>query len=74
MSSQVNDNTPLTKSKSKMFFADIKDDTGSVGLTIFPRYYMDFVDVQVGTVLLVTGELEIRNSERQIIVENFKII
>ena len=63
-----------TKSKSKMFFADIKDDTGSVGLTIFPRYYMDFVDVQVGTVLLVTGELEIRNSERQIVVENFKII
>ena len=63
-----------TKSNSKMFFADIKDDTGNVGLTIFPKLYLDFLDVKVGSVLIISGNLEVRNSERQIIVENFRII
>ena len=63
-----------TKSNSKMFFADIKDDTGNVGLTIFPKLYLDFVDVKIGSVLIVTGNLEVRNSERQVVVENFRII
>ena len=63
-----------TKSNSKMFFADIKDDTGNVGLTIFPKLYLDFVDVKIGTVIMVTGNLEVRNSERQVVVENFRII
>lgn len=63
-----------TKNDTKMFFADIKDDTGNVGLTIFPKLYLDFVEVQVGTVIMVTGNLEERNSEKQIVVENFRII
>ena len=63
-----------TKNKTKMFFADIKDDTGSIGLTIFPKLYMDFLEVQVGSVIIVNGEMEIRNSEKQIIVENIRKI
>jgi DNA polymerase-3 subunit alpha len=63
-----------TKNDTKMFFADIKDDTGNVGLTIFPKLYLDFVEVQVGTVIMVTGNLEERNSEKQIVVESFRII
>ena len=63
-----------TKSNSKMFFADIKDDTGNVGLTVFPKLYLDFVNVQIGTVIMVTGNLEVRNSEKQVVVENFRIV
>ena len=57
-----------------MFFADIKDDTGNVGLTVFPKLYLDFLDVKVGTVIMITGTLEERNSEKQVVVENFRII
>ncbi len=63
-----------TKNNTKMFFADIKDDTGTIGLTVFPKLYLDFAEVKVGTVLIVTGNLEERNSEKQVIVENFRII
>ena len=57
-----------------MFFADIKDDTGTIGLTVFPKLYLDFAEVQVGTVIMVTGNMEERNSEKQVVVENFRIV
>ena len=63
-----------TKSNSKMLFADSKDDTGNDGLTVFPKLYLDFVNVQIGTVIMVTGNLEVRNSEKQVVVENFRIV
>lgn len=63
-----------TKNNTKMFFADIKDDTGTIGLTVFPKLYLDFAEVQVGTVIMVTGNMEERNSEKQVVVENFRIV
>lgn len=63
-----------TKSNSKMFFADIKDDTGTMNLTIFPRLYLDFKEVVEGNVIIVKGNIEKRNGELQMVVEQFKVL
>ena len=63
-----------TKSNSKMFFADIKDDTGTMNLTIFPRLYLDFKEVVEGNVIIVKGNIEKRNGELQLVVDQFKIL
>ena len=61
-----------TKNDKKMLFATIKDETGTISLTVFPELYLSFKDLPLGTVILVYGHASIRKDEMQIAVEQFK--
>lgn len=64
----------VTKKDSKMFFVTVKDDTGSISVTVFPTRYLGFKEVKVGMVLLISGNVENRNNELQLVLNDFKQI
>ena len=63
-----------TKKDSKMFFVNVKDDTGNISVTVFPTRYLSFKEVKVGMVLLINGNVENRNNELQLVLNDFKQI
>ena len=63
-----------TKKDSKMFFITVKDETGSISVTVFPSFYETFKDVKIGMVLLITGKAEVRNNELQLVLDDYKQI
>ncbi len=63
-----------TKKDSKMFFVNVKDETGNISVTVFPNRYLDFKDVKVGMILLIRGKVETRNNELQLVLDEFKQI
>ena len=64
----------VTKKDSKMFFVTVKDDTASISVTVFPTRYLSFKEVKVGMVLLISGNVENRNNELQLVLNDFKQI
>ena len=63
-----------TKKDSKMFFITVKDETGSISVTVFPSFYETFKDIKIGMVLLITGKAEVRNNELQLVLDDYKQI
>ncbi|MBR2891470.1 MAG: DNA polymerase III subunit alpha [Bacilli bacterium] len=63
-----------TKKDAKMFFATIKDETGTISVTVFPTRYLSFKEVKTGMVLLISGNVEMRNNELQLVLNEFKQI
>ena len=63
-----------SKKDSKMCFLTIKDETGTISVTVFPNRYDSFVNIKQGMVLLIRGRAEMRNNEMQIVLDEFKQI
>ena len=63
-----------TKKDTKMFFINIKDETGTISVTVFPSFYETFKQIRVGMVLIITGKAEKRNNEMQIVLDDFRQI
>lgn len=56
-----------TKTGEKMAFMVGSDETAKADFTIFPRTFKDFTDLKVGAILKITGVVERRYNQYQII-------
>ena len=63
-----------TKKGDKMAFVTGSDETGSKELTIFPKTYNQYSNIEKGNLLLVRGKVEKRLNELQIIVDKIKFL
>ena len=66
--------TIITKNDKKMIFATLKDETGTISLTVFSDFYLDFKDIPLGSIIFVQGHAEYRNNEMQMVVEQYKVL
>ena len=57
-----------------MAFVTGSDETGSKELTIFPKTYNQYSNIEKGNLLLVRGKVEKRLNELQIIVDKIKFL
>lgn len=62
--------TIKTKKGDNMSFITITDETGNVSLTIFPKVHEVIGTIPIDTLVEVIGNVELRNHELQIIVNN----
>ena len=61
-----------TKKGDKMAFITGSDETGSIEFTMFPKTYNLYSDIKRGDIFKVSGSVEKRYSDIQIIVERIK--
>ena len=62
-----------TKNNELMAFASLEDNMNEIELTIFPRVYNRLQNLTVGTIVIVTGLVTMRN-KLQIVVDDIQII
>ena len=62
----------MTKKNEKMCFLKASDEEASADITIFPKTYMQYSDIEENDVILVKGRVEKRFDQYQIIVEKIK--
>ena len=63
-----------TKNNDKMAFYLASDDTAQTDLTLFPKVYEKYKDIDKGEIVLVKGEVQRRFDKYQIIVNEIKRI
>lgn len=63
-----------TKNNDKMAFYLASDDTAQTDLTLFPKAYEKYKDIDKGEIVLVKGEVQRRFDKYQIIVNEIKRI
>ena len=63
-----------TKNNDKMAFYLASDDTAQADLTLFPKAYEKYKDIDKGEIVLVKGEVQRRFDKYQIIVNEIKRI
>jgi len=65
-----------TKKKDTMAFFTGSDNTGSLSIVVFPKKYLEVIDKKVdkGDVLMITGRVERRFDEYQIILEEMEVL
>lgn len=63
-----------TKNNDRMAFYLVSDDTAQVDLTLFPKIYEKYKDIDKGEVVLVKGEVQKRFDKYQIIVSEIEKI
>lgn len=63
-----------TKNNDKMAFYLASDDTAQTDLTLFPKAYEKYKDIDKGKIVLVKGEVQRRFDKYQIIVNEIKRI
>ena len=61
-----------TKKKDKMMFISASDELSKVDIVLFPKVYERFHDVQSGDILHVSGKVEKRFDQIQIVANNLK--
>ncbi|MBQ7140362.1 MAG: DNA polymerase III subunit alpha [Bacilli bacterium] len=63
-----------TKKKDKMAFFKVVDEYNSIDLTLFPKVYENYMELEVNTIVEVIGKVENRNDKLQIIVDKINIL
>lgn len=65
-----------TKKNDTMAFLTGSDNTGSIPVVVFPKMYLEFLDKKIkkGYVILVSGRVEKRFDEYQIIMEELEVL
>ena len=63
-----------TKNNDRMAFYLASDDTAQADLTLFPKAYEKYKDIDKGEIVLVKGEVQRRFDKYQIIVNEIKRI
>ena len=61
-----------TKNGENMAFFDASDEYNKADFTMFPKIYQEHSDIKVGDIVLVSGHVEKRYNEYQIIVEKIE--
>ena len=64
----------MTKKNDQMAFILGSDETDEVDVTLFPKVFKDYENINEGNVILVKGKVEKRFDKYQIIVEKLKIL
>ncbi len=62
-----------TKKDEPMAFAVIEDNMNEIELTIFPRIYARYQNIEIGSIVIITGNVTLRNN-LQIVVDDIQII
>lgn len=63
-----------TKKKDKMAFYKCSDEYSTIDLTLFPKTYEQYTDIEDNVLIEVNGRVEKRNDKIQIIVNNIKLL
>lgn len=66
--------TIKTKKGDDMAFITAIDETGKTNLILFPKVYANVGQIQAESLIEVIGNVELRNHELQIIVNQFKLL
>lgn len=74
LGSLIRKKTITDKNNKNMLFATIKDETGTISLTVFADLFDSFKNLPIGSVVLVAGVAEVRKNEMQIRVNDFKVL
>ncbi|MBK9293932.1 MAG: DNA polymerase III subunit alpha [Oligoflexia bacterium] len=65
----------ITKKGNRMAFANFEDQTGSVGIVIFPEVFLKYQHlIKSSKPLILTGNWEKEDSSGQIITEEFRLV
>ena len=62
-----------TKSNELMAFAELEDNLNNIELTLFPRTYNKYTNLTVGSIVIVSGIVNMRN-KLQIVVDDIQLI
>ena len=62
-----------TKSNELMAFASLEDNMNEIELTIFPRVYNRYQPITLGSIVIISGTVTMRN-KLQIVVDDIQII
>ena len=63
-----------TKNNERMAFMLISDDTLSCEMTLFPKTFEKYKDVESGSVVLVSGDVQKRYDKYQVVVKEIKTL
>ncbi len=63
-----------TKKKDKMAFIKCIDEYDSVDLTLFPKTYEKYTNLEINAIIDVYGKVEVRNDKIQIIVDKITVL
>ena len=63
-----------TKKKDKMAFYKCSDEYNTIDLTLFPKIYEQYIDIEENTLIRVQGRVEKRNDKLQIIVNSISLL
>ena len=61
-----------TKNKDQMAFVNAEDEFGSIEVILFPKIFEKNVNIDKGNIIKVTGMVERRNSDYQLIANNIE--
>lgn len=61
-----------TKNKEQMAFVNAEDEFGSIEVILFPKVFEKNVNIDKGNIIKVTGVVERRNSDYQLIANNIE--
>lgn len=61
-----------TKNKDQMAFVNAEDEFGSIEVILFPKIFEKNVNIDKGNIIKVTGVVERRNSDYQLIANNIE--
>lgn len=65
----------ITKKNERMAFVKLSDFTGTMEATIFPKIYKDLAtNIKADSVVAVKGKVNIRNEEKNILIDGIKIL
>lgn len=62
-----------TKNNELMAFAELEDDLNNIEMTLFPRTYNKYTNLTIGSIVIITGTVNLRN-KLQIVVDDIQII
>ena len=60
----------VTKANNKMLFITASDETNKIDVTVFPRLFEYFKDVEKGNVIIINAHVEKRFDKLQLVVNN----
>ncbi len=63
-----------TKKGDKMCFLDCSDESSSIDVVLFPNVYQNYTEIPVGSIIEVTGHVEKRFDQYQIVVRKLDIL
>ena len=61
-----------TKNNDRMAFMLASDETSQIDLTLFPKEYEKYKDIDKGSVILVSGNIQKRFDKYQVVVKSIK--
>ena len=64
----------ITKKNDAMAFISASDEYGQISLTMFPKIYKEYNKIDKKNIIRVTGRVERRYDQYQVIVNQLKIL